>query len=141
MFHGLTHRKCVNLCLIHAQFAGESIRRMSQDNLENFEESGDDTARYDDRGGENSVAHIHERLESRMNNLELYIRSVGQRNESSAHALLRQSPYLPQGHCPPHVTESNKNQTPYQAKDSLSRPESVTAGTQAEMKTVLILIS
>ena len=24
LFHGLTHRKCVNLCLIHAQFAGES---------------------------------------------------------------------------------------------------------------------
>ena len=76
---------------------------MSQDNLENFGTSGHDTARYDDRGGENSVAHIHERLESRMNSLELYIRS-SQRNESSAHALLRQSPYLPQGHCPPHDT-------------------------------------
>ena len=44
--------------------------------------------------------------------------------------MLRQSPYLPQGHCPPRVTESNRNQTPYQAKDtcSLCIPESVTAG-------------
>ena len=48
---------------------------MSQDDLENFGASGDDTARYDDRGGENSATHILERLESRMNNLELYIRS------------------------------------------------------------------
>ena len=101
---------------------------MGQDNLEHFGASGDDTARYDDRGGENSVTHILERLQSRMNNFEFYIRS-SQRNESSAHALLRQSPYLPQGHCTPHVAESNKNRTPYQAKDSLSGPESVTART------------
>ena len=100
---------------------------------------GDDTARYDDRGGDNSVAHIHERLESRINNLELYIRS-SKRNKSGAPASFRQSPYLPQGHCPPQVTESNNNQTPDQAKYSLSGPESVTAGTQAEMKTVLILM-
>ena len=102
---------------------------MSQDNLENFGSSGDDTARYDDRGGENSFTHILERLESRMNNLELYIRSTRRNESSSVHALLRQSPYLTQGHCPPHVAESNKNQTPYQAIDSLSGPESVTAQT------------
>ena len=54
---------------------------MSEDNLENFGASGDDTARYDDRGGENSVAQILERLEGRMNNLELHIKA-SQRSES-----------------------------------------------------------
>ena len=107
---------------------GSPQQRMSEDNLENFGASGDDTARYDDRGGENSVAQILERLEGRMNNLELHIKA-SQRSESSTHALLRQAPYLPQGHCPPHVAESSKSQTPYQAKDSLSGPEFVTAGT------------
>ena len=106
-FHGLTHKK--SLSMRNSQ--GSLQQRMSEDNLENFGASGNDTARYDDRGGENSVAQILERLEGRMNNLELHI-MASQRSESSAHALLRQAPYLPQGHCPPHVAESNKNQTP-----------------------------
>ena len=55
---------------------------MSEDNLENFGASGDETARYDDRGGEKSVAQILECLEGRMNNLELHIKA-SQRSESS----------------------------------------------------------
>ena len=88
---------------------GSPQQRMSEDNLENFGASGDDTARYDDRGGENSVALILERLEGRMNNLELHIKA-SQRSESSTHALLRQAPYLLQGYCPPHMAESSKSQ-------------------------------
>ena len=68
----LTHLKCVNHRLIHAQSTqGSPSTRMSVENLEKFGASGDDTARYDDREEDRSVAHILERLEDRMNHLEL----------------------------------------------------------------------
>ena len=111
---------------------GSPSTRMSQENLENFGASGDDTARYDDREGEKSEKccayfYILERLENRMNHLELCFKS-SQRTESSAHALFRQSPYCLQGQSPPHMAESNQNPTPDQATRNPFGPEPVTAG-------------
>ena len=94
---------------------------MSEENLEKFGASGDDTARYDDREEDRSVAHILERLENRMNHLELCIKS-SKRVESSAHALFRQPPYCVEGQSPPHVAESNQNSTPDQATGSVLSP-------------------
>ena len=100
---------------------------MSTENLDKFGASGDDTARYDDREEDRSVARVLERLENRMSHLELCIKS-SQRVESSAHALLRQPPYCVQGQSPPHVAESNQNSTPDQATGNPFGPEPVTAG-------------
>ena len=95
---------------------------MSTENLDKFGASGDDTARYDDREEDRSVARVLERLENRMSHLELCIKS-SQRVESSAHALLRQPPYCVQGQSPPHVAESNQNSTPDQATGNIIRPQ------------------
>ena len=59
---------------IHAQSTqGSPSTRMSTENLDKFGASGDDTARYDDREEDRSVARILERLENRMSHLELCI--------------------------------------------------------------------
>ena len=73
-----------------------------------------------------SVVHIFERLENRMNHLELCF--CPPRELKVVHASFSGSRYCLQGQSLSHMAESNQNPTPDQATRNPFGPEPVTTG-------------